>query len=96
MFRMVSANCFTLSGVTTRFWKRLVFSFSTSTRTVRASSGPRWRCIRDFPPRFHLHDFPKILYTGLLYPIAVCLMTLVVGGWMVHETEDHRLDTPFH
>ncbi len=35
------------------------------------------------------------MYTGLLYPIAVCLMTLAVGGWMVHETKDHRIDTPF-
>jgi MFS family permease len=35
------------------------------------------------------------IYTGLMYPIAVCLMTVVVGGWMMHETKDHRIDTPF-
>jgi len=35
------------------------------------------------------------IYTGLLYPIAVCLMTLIVGGLMVHETRHHRIDTPF-
>ncbi len=34
------------------------------------------------------------IYTGLAYPIAVCLMTLVVGGLFVRETKDHRIDTP--
>ena len=33
-------------------------------------------------------------YTGLAYPIAVCLMTLIVGGLLLHETKDHRIDTP--
>ena len=34
------------------------------------------------------------IYTGLAYPIAVSLMTAVVGGLFVHETKDHRIDTP--
>ena len=34
------------------------------------------------------------IYTGLLYPIAVCVMTVVVGGLYVHETKDHKIDTP--
>ncbi len=34
------------------------------------------------------------IYTGLAYPIAVCLMTLLVGGLFVRETKDHRIDTP--
>jgi MFS family permease len=36
------------------------------------------------------------IYTGLVYPIAVCLMTLVVGGLLIRETKDHKIDTPFH
>jgi len=36
------------------------------------------------------------IYTGLIYPIAVCLMTIAVGGTMIRETKDHRIDTPFH
>jgi MFS family permease len=35
------------------------------------------------------------IYTGLAYPILVSLMTLAVGGSMLHETKDHRIDTPF-
>jgi MFS family permease len=34
------------------------------------------------------------IYAGLIYPIAICLMTLAVGGLLVHETKDHRIDTP--
>jgi MFS family permease len=34
------------------------------------------------------------IYTGLLYPIAVCVMTVVVGGLYVRETKDHKIDTP--
>ena len=37
---------------------------------------------------------PASPYMGLAYPIAVCVMTLVVGGLLVHETKDHRIDTP--
>ena len=34
------------------------------------------------------------IYAGLIYPIAICLMTLVVGGLFIRETKDHRIDTP--
>jgi len=34
------------------------------------------------------------IYAGLLYPIAVCLMTVVVGGLYIRETKDHKIDTP--
>jgi MFS family permease len=32
------------------------------------------------------------IYTGLIYPIAVCLVTLVVGGLYIKETKDHRIE----
>ena len=32
------------------------------------------------------------IYAGLIYPIAVCVLTLVVGGLFLHETKDHRID----
>jgi MFS family permease len=34
------------------------------------------------------------IFTGLLYPIAVCLLTLAIGGRYIRETKDHRIDTP--
>jgi len=34
------------------------------------------------------------LYAGLIYPIAICLMTLAVGGLLIRETKDHKIDTP--
>jgi MFS family permease len=34
------------------------------------------------------------IYTGLIYPIAVCVMTLIVGGLFIRETKDHKIDTP--
>jgi MFS family permease len=36
------------------------------------------------------------IYAGLAYPIAICLMTLLVGGLYIRETKDHRIDTPIH
>jgi MFS family permease len=36
------------------------------------------------------------IYTGLIYPILVCILTLVVGAVFIHETKDHKIDTPFH
>ena len=36
------------------------------------------------------------IYTGLIYPTLVCLLTLAVGGWFIIETKDHKIDTPFH
>jgi MFS family permease len=35
-------------------------------------------------------------YTGLIYPIAVCVVTLVIGSLFIRETKDHRIDTPIH
>ncbi len=34
------------------------------------------------------------IYTGLLYPIAICLLTFVIGALFLRETKDHRIDTP--
>jgi MFS family permease len=34
------------------------------------------------------------IYTGLIYPIAVCVMTVIVGGLFIRETKDHKIDTP--
>jgi MFS family permease len=33
------------------------------------------------------------IYTGLIYPIVICFMTIVVNGLYVHETREHRIDT---
>jgi len=33
------------------------------------------------------------LYAGLIYPIAVCVLTLIVGGLYIRETKDHKIDT---
>ncbi|MCC6808979.1 MAG: MHS family MFS transporter [Deltaproteobacteria bacterium] len=33
------------------------------------------------------------IYGGLAYPIAVCIVTCVVGALMIRETKDHRIDT---
>jgi MFS family permease len=34
------------------------------------------------------------IFTGLIYPIAVCVMTVAVGGPLIRETKDHKIDTP--
>jgi MFS family permease len=36
----------------------------------------------------------EAIYAGLLYPMAVCIMTVVVGGLYIRETKDHKIDTP--
>jgi MFS family permease len=36
------------------------------------------------------------IFAGLIYPIAICVMTLVVGGLFIRETKDHKIDTPIH
>ena len=36
------------------------------------------------------------IYAGLAYPIAVCLMTLVIGGLLIRETKGHKIDTSHH
>src|SRR5713226_4310716 len=37
---------------------------------------------------------PGAIYTGLIYPLAVCVMTVIVGGLFIRETKDHKIDTP--
>jgi hypothetical protein len=32
------------------------------------------------------------MYAGLIYPIFVCVLTVVVGGLFIHETKDHKID----
>jgi len=36
------------------------------------------------------------MFTGLIYPIAVCIVTLIVGGLFIHETKDHQIDVDLH
>ncbi len=33
------------------------------------------------------------IYTGLIYPIVICIVTVVVGGKLIKETKDHRIET---
>ncbi len=40
----------------------------------------------------HDHLGKHARYAGLAYPIAVCLLTLVVGGLFIRETRDHKID----
>jgi MFS family permease len=32
------------------------------------------------------------IYTGLIYPIVICVVTVVVGGLFIRETKDHKID----
>jgi MFS family permease len=34
------------------------------------------------------------IFTGLIYPIVVCVITVVIGSLFIHETKDHKIDTP--
>ncbi len=36
------------------------------------------------------------IYMGLVYPVVVCLITVVVGGLFIRETKDHRIDSDEH
>jgi MFS family permease len=36
------------------------------------------------------------MFTGLIYPIAVCVVTLIVGGLFIRETKGHHIDTDVH
>jgi MFS family permease len=36
------------------------------------------------------------VYTGLIYPIAICVITLIVGGLFIRETRHHKIDTDLH
>jgi MFS family permease len=43
------------------------------------------------------HNFGEgAIYTGLIYPIGICLLTLIVGILFVHETREHRIDADSH
>jgi len=33
------------------------------------------------------------IYTGLIYPIIICITTIIVGGLFIRETKDHKIDT---
>ena len=33
------------------------------------------------------------IYTGLIYPIAVCLLTVIVSALFIRETKHHKIDT---
>jgi MFS family permease len=39
---------------------------------------------------------PGAIFTGLIYPIGVCLLTLLVGTIFVRETRDHHIDADSH
>jgi MFS family permease len=34
------------------------------------------------------------IFTGLAYPVGICVMTVIIGGLLIRETKDHRIDTP--
>jgi MFS family permease len=36
------------------------------------------------------------IYAGLIYPIAIALVTLVIGGVFITETQSHKIDTAIH
>lgn len=36
------------------------------------------------------------MYTGLIYPIGICLVTVAVGGLFIRETRGHKIDTDIH
>ena len=36
------------------------------------------------------------VYLGLVYPVVVCIVTVVVGGLFIPETKDHRIDSDAH
>jgi hypothetical protein len=39
---------------------------------------------------------PNAVYTGLGYPIVVCLVTLLVGSIFIRETRGHKIDANIH
>jgi MFS family permease len=39
---------------------------------------------------------PYAIYAGLAYPIAVCLVSLCVGGLLLKETRGHKIDARAH
>jgi MFS family permease len=39
---------------------------------------------------------PNAIYTGLGYPIVICLLTLLVGSVFIRETRGHKIDANIH
>jgi len=39
---------------------------------------------------------PNAIYTGLIYPIAVCLISVIVSSLYIHETRDHKIEADVH
>jgi len=39
---------------------------------------------------------PGAIFTGLIYPIGICLLTLLIGSIFIRETRDHHIDTDTH
>ena len=36
------------------------------------------------------------IYTGLIYPIAVCVLSVLVSALFIRETKDHKIEADFH
>lgn len=36
------------------------------------------------------------IYSGLAYPILVCVATFIIGGILIRETQGHKIDTNLH
>jgi MFS family permease len=36
------------------------------------------------------------IYTGLIYPIAICVLTVLIGSIFIRETREHRIDADTH
>ncbi|HMA92457.1 MAG TPA: MFS transporter [Polyangiaceae bacterium] len=36
------------------------------------------------------------IYSGLAYPILVCVATFIIGGILIRETQGHKIDTSLH
>ncbi len=34
----------------------------------------------------------RAMYTGLIYPISICVVTVLVGGLFIRETKDHKIE----
>jgi hypothetical protein len=32
------------------------------------------------------------IYTGLIYPIVICTLTVLIASKLIHETKDHRIE----
>jgi len=36
------------------------------------------------------------VFAGLIYPIGICVLTLIIGGLFIRETKDHHIDAQTH